>query len=382
MILKILKSENGISLVEVILSMGLMGMGAYLMLGMGDTTNKQMNGIEFKLLSEQYKMQTMGQFLSSSHNCKCLLNNIEFDKAPASKIQDAGTSTYTSLGFFTSNCSALQSEYLTNTENSDGVKITNIKLTDVEYVNNRYYGNLSVNLSSKKIMMGNNARGFKLPVSVRVVDSSTAGRVKVEGCSMTAGLTDGSPFKIPDPALGPWSIPLNPSSGNFVFPNLPSTASGVYIQYMIGSSANGRADRNCDITGSGISVKLGTDSKGDGGQRFVAGSAYVPIDGCGSTAPMRYSCNNSNNRGEFRVVAYIDDGNAPTCSSPALTCPPGQVFDGMGGCSPTVADTTDCPNGYTYNASTDACDQNTVSCTPPQVAFYGTCVDVTPAVTP
>lgn len=183
-------------------------------------------------------------------------------------------------------------------------------------------------------------------------------QVKISSCGLSGSDGDESPLKVPQVGAAGWTLPA--TSGNFSFPGLPSTASGVFIQYTIGSPSNGRADRNCDIMGTGVAVKLGNDSKGDGGQRFVAGSAYIPLDGC--STPMKYNCVNKNGAGELRVVSYVDDGNAPSCSGVTLNCNPATEvleIDAVNGpkCVPKVDDTPDCGAG-TYNDTTDSCDCN------------------------
>lgn len=369
-----LKNQSGFSLVEIMISVGLMAAGALALASMGGNSTKQMNGLEFKLLREQYKMQTMSQFLNTPHSCKCLFKNIEFQKAPVSKINDAGDAGTLGLGVYTEDCSSVPSPYLQSTYGGDGVRAKYIKLMDVEFINNAYYGNLAVLLESKKDMMGDTVRGFKLPVALKVTAGSTPTKVKVDGCSLASGESAASPFKFPGKGEAGWKIPLNPANGDFKFSALPETASGVFIQYTVGSPANGRSDRNCDITGADISIKLGTDSKGDGGQRYVAGTAYVPMDGCDTA--MKYSCRNKSNRGEFKILAYIDDGVRPDCGGTRVECPSGQVPDGLGGCAMLYDDESECPPGTKYSEETNTCKTEVVvTCTPPAFEVAGQCVD-------
>jgi hypothetical protein len=369
---KILKTQAGVSLIETVLAVGAVGVGALALASMGSNSAAQMAGIEWKIAVEQYKIQTMTQFLASTNNCKCLFQNMEMTKQPSQSIAEAGDANTLSLGVWNNNCTNMPNPYLTNTFGPDGIRITAIKIKDVDYISNSYFANMAVSLETNKKVLGQNQRTFKIPIILNMIDGSTPTQARIESCGSTA--KNESSFKLPPIGGGAgWQIPLNPASGSFHFSAVPATASGVFIQWTIGTPSNGRSDRNCDITGRGINIKLGTDSKGDGGQKMVAGSAYVPLDGC-TTPRMNYSCQNNNNRGEFRVVAYVDDGNAPTCGGTVVSCTAPLVSDGAGNCVTPSADGDDCAPGFVYNASLDTCVAQ--PCVAPEVEISpGVCFD-------
>lgn len=371
-----MRNEKGFGLLQVTLALGGMMGFAFVMNEMGNDNMKSVSAMEFKMMMEQVRSQTTGYISKNSKVCKCLLSGIEFDRSPSGKISDAGTSTANKLGIYSSDCSSVSSPILTTDYGVGEYRLKKIRLLSVENLGGGYKGKLTVDVQTKKKVMSSDVRSFQIPVAISIGDGSSPSKVKLTGCSIvgTPGESEGSIFKAvsaDDPGA---KITLNPSSGNFSFPAVPATASGIFVQYTIGSPANKRGDRNCTILGSEMSMLIGNDSKGDGGQRFVAGSAYVPLDGCAT--PMTYSCINKNNRGEFRVVAYIDDGNPPTCAGAQFGCTSGTVPDGIGGC--VVPDgSVGCPAGHILDEENGNCVVNpNVTCATNQVAVQGVCQDV------
>lgn len=378
-VMKIIKNESGMGILQISMVMSVLMMGGFYMNNKGNKASKQAAAMEFRLKMEQYRLQTLYQFMNNPHNCKCLLKDMEFAKASATMINQAGTSTHNQLGYFSTDCSTVTSPFINNIYGSRGERISSIRLAEVEYANFSYKGSLLVTIESNKSMAGSSELSFKIPIALKVKDATNPANVAVTTCSAIS--SDGGPIgsliKTPymdDPSEN--IISLASPSGTFSFNSVPPTASGVFIQYTIGSPANKRADRYCDIMGSNISIKLGQDSKGDGGQRFVAGTAYVPLDGCASD--LRYYCNNNSNRGEFRVLAYVDDGQRPVCANSQFNCAAGTEPDGVGGCIATAPDVNVCQAGYIYDTTVDSCIPDpSPSCPAGQMAVQGVCNPIT-----
>ncbi len=375
---RILQNQQGIGILQITMGISAMMIAGAFITGTGQKRDKQIAALEFRLKTEQFRIQTLHQVMNDPHNCKCLLGGIEFTKNSATKIDYAGTSTSSDLGFYNTACTSSPSPILKGSFGAKDIKVTSIKLTEVEFINNSYVGKMLVGLETSKLFAGLSKTAFKIPLSLKVAPSITdPTKVKLVTCSAIS--TDGDPIgsliKTPymdDPADN--VISLGAPAGIFSFNSVPASASGVIVQYTIGSPANKRSDRYCDIMGSEISVKLGMDSKGDGGQRMVAGTAYVPLDGCAD--PLRYSCTNSQNRGEFRVLAYVDDGIPKECDNLPFSCAAGTVPDGVGGCIPDLADTNLCHPGYVYDLTLDQCIPDpAVSCmpSPAELGIDGSC---------
>lgn len=355
-----------------------MGAG-FVINNMGNKSDKLVAAMEFRMKTEQYRLQTLFQMMNDPHNCKCLFRNMEFLKESPTKINLAGASSYNQLGYFTPDCSTVNSPFINSVFGTRGEKVTSVKLTEVEYAQFSYKGNLLVTLETVKSVAGASELSFKIPLALKVRPATDPTKVRVSACSALSenGEPIGSLIKVPysnDPSEN--TISLSASSGVLDFPSVPPTASGVFLQYTIGSPSNKRADRNCSISGSNISMVFGHDSKGDGGQRFVAGTAYVPLDGC--AADLRYSCNNNGNRGEFRVLAYVDDGRRPTCANSQFTCPTGERPDGAGGCIPDVADANLCQEAYVYDPASDTCIPDSPTCAADEMLVMGRCFNVGP----
>lgn len=343
---KVLHSQQGSALLLVTVGLAALA-AAYALLGdQFGAAEKQVNQFQFRVFLEQYRRQMSDTVLPKTNVCKCFTNGMTFPATPSAPIAVGGVSTQSKLGIITSSCADPVSPLLTTVYNSDGLKLNSIKLGNVRYSNNTYRGDLRFHVETRKKVSGSPERFFSIPLVLKTKPAATPGQVMVTQCSVERVDGSLSPQKFYNVENGS-SKP--PTSGVLDFDEIPPTASGYIISYIIGANSNGRDDRTCDIIGGGLSLKLGMNSKGDGGQRMVGGTAYIPLDGCNSD--LTYSCDNDNGRGRLKLLAYIDTGVKPDCSIPAPAC----VLDEFGNCMTDVPDTYDCPYGSVYNPSVDGC---------------------------
>lgn len=331
--ISIYKNSKGITLVETLIAVGLMGAGALAMMTMQENSMKGVATVEYKLKRNDLKAMITNQFLSDPDNCKCLFQGMAPFNAPAAPpgITLTGTSP-AQLGrmmFPTAgSCigATIPNPIISTNADIGGVRATAIKITDVTGFNGLYTGHLAVDLTTEKKMMGASNIGIKIPISIT---TTTSGSNQVfQNCSSKSVQTNrniGFSFDTAD-GVGS-SVPS--VTGPFTFTNVPPTAKALMVSYTIGSPSQGRSDRNCNISGGTTNILLGTDSRGDGGQKMVAGSAFIPLNPCGTG--LRISCNNSGGAGRFTVLAVVDDGEF-SCASPGTLCAPGFVIGEDGLC--------------------------------------------------
>ncbi len=141
----------------------------------------------------------------------------------------------------------------------------------------------------------------------------------------TAGGGTMAPLKLSTMA-GRTTIPVDGAVQNLNLGDVPATADGYFINWAYGSYGLGRSDRNCvysSTSGSYDTVYSGTDSKGDGGQRYMGGTIFVPADPCGT---VQVSCNNNGSQGYIRITAYADDGMPNACTAAWVSQACGYVY--------------------------------------------------------
>lgn len=271
---------KGFSLVEMTVTMGLMGAGALFMLNMQDNNMKTMAGIEAKVQRMEMKAMISQMILSNPDNCKCLFQGVAPFSAPAAPpgITLGGTMP-TKLGRFQfptpGSCAgaAMPSPYLEENKIHDGYLVKDIRIEDVTGFDQLYSGNLTVDLESVKKATASRSIGLKIPISITTVPVGPNQRLVSCG-----ELSSGSDSVISLDSSDGVGATLSVETGtrSFTFAGVPATAKAVFINYVIGQASNGRNDRYCQISGTGVNVFLGTESKGDGGQHMVGGTAFVP----------------------------------------------------------------------------------------------------------
>lgn len=329
----ILKNSKGFTLVESLVAVGLMGVGALAMMAMQENSMKGVATVEYKLKRNDLKSMITNQFLSDPENCKCLFQGITPFTAPAAPpgitLTGASPAKLGRMMFPTpGSCTGatIPNPIISKDTVIGGVKASDIKITDVTGFNGLYTGNLTIDITTEKKMMGASNVGIKIPITLST--STSGGNQIFESCSAKSVQTNRNVGFSFDSSDGVGST-LPARTGSFSFANVPPTAKALMVAYTIGSPTQGRSDRNCNITGGKTNILLGTDSKGDGGQRMVAGSAFVPLNPCGSG--LRVSCNNSGGQGNFTVLAVVDDGEF-NCASTGTLCAPGFVLGDDGLC--------------------------------------------------
>lgn len=371
MVVKLFTNQSGSSMVMTMAAMaGMLALGAA-GFKMGDM-DKQMNGFNLKMMTEQYRLQTLSQVMSKAHSCRCLLSGLEFEKEPSSPLTNVGSSSFDKLGVMTNDCGDAPAPMLKKANyNSAGIKLSDIRLSQVSFENNAYKGQLKVTVESNKSMLGQNKRFFTVPLLLKVQPTADANKVQLINCSVdrnsqSSGIPAAPLFhNVENGTIYP------ATSGTLNFPEVPPSASGMIVQYVIGSTSQGRSDRYCNISGGGINLLVGSDSKGDGGQRFVAGTVYVPLDGCASA--MSYACTNIGGQGQIKILAYVDTGFPPVCGQAQLQCQGGLVPDGLGNCVPPTNESDQCGPGMVFDDVQGCVADNSVSCPDGQYAFYGSC---------
>lgn len=293
----------GFSLVEMTITLGLMGAGALFMMNMQENNMRMMATIEAKINRMEMKGIIQQQILSNPDNCKCLFENASPFNAPQAPpgVSLSGTMP-TKLGryFFPTpgSCAGatIPNPILEKDKVKDGHLVKDIRIDDVTGFDQLYSGNLTIDLESVKNTMGAKSFGFKIPISIETAPSGSG--QKLIGCGE---VVSSAPQISVDSADGVGqSITVPDGTRSFSFPGVSSAAKALMISYVIGASSEGRSDRNCTISGSGSSIVIGQDSKGDGGQRFIAGTAFVAYK-----PSMTMSCNNDNSKGSITVIGVL-----------------------------------------------------------------------------
>lgn len=294
---------SGFSLLEMTITLGLMGGAALFMMNMQENNMRAIATMEAKIHRMEMKGMIQQQILSNPDNCKCLFENAQPFNAPASPpgISLGGTMP-TKLGrfFFATpgSCAGatMPNPILEKDKVKDGHLVKDIRIDDVTGFDQLYSGNLTIDLESVKNTMGAKSFGFKIPITIETTPSGSG--QKLIGCGQVAG---SEPQISIDPSDGVGQfISVPDGSRSFSFSGVPSSAKALMISYVIGASSEGRSDRNCTISGAGTSIVIGQDSKGDGGQRFIAGTAFVAY-----RPSMTMNCNNDNGRGRITVIGVL-----------------------------------------------------------------------------
>lgn len=335
--MSLLKNQRGMSLMEVIIAMGLMMVGALAMMMMQENNMKGVAGLEFKLKRQELRTMINRQVLTDPNHCKCMFEGLAPFNAPASPpgITLTGANP-TQIGRFKfatpGHCAGatIPNPILSTTKEMDDIIATEFKITDVTGFDGVYSGNLMISMKTDKKVTGPSSVSMKIPVSL--ITESSGGNVVFQGCSSesTSKQPSGFSFEASD-GVGQ-TLSVSDGSRAFSFSHIGNDVKAIMISYVIGSPSTGREDRKCTIAGGSTAITLGNDSKGDGGQRMVAGTAFIPMNQCGS---MNLTCSNKGNQGNIKVLAVIK--GEPNCPPPSATpsagsCEPGEFYVQNVGC--------------------------------------------------
>ncbi len=184
-----LNKNNGMSLIEIMIATGIMGILMMVMTTMQTNQLRSNNFLQFQLHRTQLQGTIIGQFLSDPNNCKCLF-------AGANSFPATGTTLLTGVSptqigrynFATAgDCSTatIPNPFITNTTNSDGVLLNSIQMRDIQIIGGQYSGNLFLDVSTTKNVMGPDRIPIKIPVAITAAPSG-GGSVSLASCQAAA----------------------------------------------------------------------------------------------------------------------------------------------------------------------------------------------------
>jgi prepilin-type N-terminal cleavage/methylation domain-containing protein len=186
---KFANSQSGMSLVEVMISIGIMSILALSMMTMQSNQVKTNNFLLFQLKRAELRAALVGQFLNDPNNCGCLFKNAtpaDFSST-ASGVTLAVATPPVVLGRYSSSVcgTALIPVHLADSTGVDGIKTTSIQLTNITVAGGVFSGNLSVTLQSLTEVSGPKDLSLSIPVNVATIPT-TPGMVAFSSCSMSA----------------------------------------------------------------------------------------------------------------------------------------------------------------------------------------------------
>lgn len=200
------KYQNGMSLVEVMLVVGVMGIVTLGVMTMLDHQQKSNNFLDYQLQKMQLQSTLVGQILNNPDNCACLFSGANaFPIDPAAPGAELAGAAPFQLGQFKfivpGDCAtATVPQPLVNDTGIDGMKTTDIRLTKILLNSGSYFGELVVNLQSTKPVAGPRDLVINVPVTIRT--SPAGANVNFLSCSRTVDSIQSSCNPL-DPAK-PW----------------------------------------------------------------------------------------------------------------------------------------------------------------------------------
>lgn len=192
-------NQAGMTLVEVLIVVALLGAAA---LGMADLfKNQQAQTAKIELLykSEQLRSVLGSQFLDSNDMCKCLFDGAaNFSNTGAPVLSGVSPSSIGRYDFaIPGNCAtATIGKVFIDTAGIDQLKLISVELRDIAPISGSYFGELQVKVNSSKKVTGVNQQFLKIPVRISSSDAS-AGMQQFEGCSLASN--SGSSIVSSDP---------------------------------------------------------------------------------------------------------------------------------------------------------------------------------------
>jgi len=187
------------SLLEVTVVAGIMGVLALAMLTMQQNQLKSNNFLEFQIKRSSLESALVGQVLSDSNNCKCMFAGAAaFPSYPTAPGITIGGASPTQLGRYQfavpGVCgSATMPDPLITTTSTDTMKMTSAQMTNVIYVGpNSYSGKLTVTLQALKQVAGPSTIQIKIPVAIAA--TTGGGSATFNSCSMSVAGVSGCRF--------------------------------------------------------------------------------------------------------------------------------------------------------------------------------------------
>ncbi len=187
-------NQKAMSLVELIIMMAVMSILALGSASMFVGQMKSANFVDYQVKRTQLRSALMGQFLSSSGNCKCLFNGstefVALNMATPGITLSVNPTQVTNYNFpgLPGDCTTAVADpnpFISNNVTIDGMRSALIQLKDVRWDGSAYSGDLSVDLTSVKEVAGPKDINLTIRVALQTVPG-TPGHVVFSGCSMSS----------------------------------------------------------------------------------------------------------------------------------------------------------------------------------------------------
>lgn len=177
-------NNNGLGLLEVLISGALLGGLILAALALGGDRQKSANAIEFAGKKEQIRLALVEQILSDRSSCACMFGKQIFNTIGVARLDAISPSN---LGRYhippASDCSSASiPSPIVTPDGLDHVKVQSISVQDIKLINGKHYGNFVLVLSSMKEVMGSKVKGIRVPVFIETLDAG-GGNVSFQGCS-------------------------------------------------------------------------------------------------------------------------------------------------------------------------------------------------------
>lgn len=186
----VLRKIDGMTLIEIMVATGIMGILMMAMITMQTNQMKSNNYLEFQLNRTKLQGSIIGQFLNDPNNCRCLFSG-------AADFPLAGTPVLTGMpppnriGRYSYvlpvNCSTatMTRPFVTSIPNSDGLSLNNIELRNIILISGQYSGQLVLDVKTSKSVLGPERIPISIPVAITTVPG-TPGNARFLSCQ-TAG---------------------------------------------------------------------------------------------------------------------------------------------------------------------------------------------------
>lgn len=188
---RIFHNQNGMTLVEIMIATGIMGIMMAVMITMQSNQLKSNNYLQFQLHRTQLQGTVIGQFLNDPNNCRCLFNGAaDFPTGGTTLL--TGMTTPTQVGRYSYtppiNCATatMPRPFITNVSNVDGLVLNSVQLRDIQLIGGQYAGTLFLDVSTTRNVMGPNRIPISIPVAVTTVPG-TPGNVRFASCQTAGG---------------------------------------------------------------------------------------------------------------------------------------------------------------------------------------------------
>lgn len=197
-------NSKGFSLVEILMAVAIF---SFLAIAIAQMTNNQVkanNFLEFQLKRTQLHVALLDQVLKNPNNCGCIFSGAaDFPQAGTAELN--GYTAPNALGKYDPlNCAGGVLSPLVTTGGMDGLKLSSVKLKNISLAGGTYNGDFIADIESTKDVLGPKSLGLKIPVSITVVPSATAGDVSFVNCTSGSGgaLASGSAVTFVKSAVG------------------------------------------------------------------------------------------------------------------------------------------------------------------------------------